>query len=69
MQAWAFVLVAIGVGLMFGMSAMGGIGGHTGRSMWWALALLPYPIGWVLGLTAVTMMLRRRPDLPAEAQH
>jgi hypothetical protein len=59
MQAWAFLLVAIGVGTMFGMSAMGGLGGNTGRSMWWALVLLPYPVGWVLGLVAVTSMLRR----------
>jgi hypothetical protein len=67
MQAWAFALVAAGVGLLFGMSAMGGIGGNTGRSMWWLLAVLPYPVGWVLGLVAVTQMLRRRPGTPAGA--
>jgi hypothetical protein len=47
---WALLLVAVGVGLMWGMSAIGGLGGDTGRSMWWALLLLPYPIGWILGL-------------------
>jgi hypothetical protein len=47
---WALVLVAVGVGLLWGMSAIGGLGGDTGRSMWWALLLLPYPIGWILGL-------------------
>jgi hypothetical protein len=46
----AFGLILTGVAIMFGMSAMGGIGGSTGRSMWWALTLLPYPAGWVLGL-------------------
>jgi hypothetical protein len=60
MQAWALVLIAVGVGLLFGMSAIGGVGGSTGRSAWWLLAVLPYPIGWVLGLVAVSTMLRRR---------
>lgn len=58
--AWAFGLVAAGVGLMFGMSALGGIGGDTGRSMWWALLLLPYPVGWVL---AVAGSIRRLLEL------
>lgn len=48
--AWGFGLILTGVAIMFGMSAIGGIGGSTGRSMWWALTLLPYPAGWVLGL-------------------
>jgi hypothetical protein len=48
--SWAFALVAVGVALLWGMSAMGGLGGDTGRSMWWALLLLPYPIGWLMGL-------------------
>ncbi|NLP05509.1 hypothetical protein GX411_06140 [Candidatus Fermentibacteria bacterium] len=48
--AWAFGLVVTGVGIMFGMTAIGGLGGDTGRSMWWALLLVPYPVGWVLGI-------------------
>lgn len=55
---WAFVLVAIGVGLLFGMSGIGGIGGDTGRSMWWALLFLPYPIGWIMGLVGAIQTLR-----------
>jgi hypothetical protein len=62
LQAWAFALIAIGVGLLFGMSALGGVGGNSGRSIWWLLLVLPYPIGWVLGLFAVTAMLRRGDD-------
>ena len=46
----ALVLIAVGVGAMFGMSALGGVGGNTGRSMWWLLLCVPYPIGWILGL-------------------
>lgn len=41
-----FLLIAIGVGAMFGFSTVGGLGGKTGYSMWWAVLLLPYLIGW-----------------------
>ena len=47
---WSFVLTAIGVAEMWGISAVGGLGGSTGRSLWWALLLVPYPIGWLLGI-------------------
>lgn len=49
--AWALGLVALGVGTLWGLSAIGGFGGQTGRSNWWALLLLPYPIGWLLALS------------------
>lgn len=49
---WAsvFGLVAFGVGAMFGLSSVGGIGGGSGRSLWWGLLILPYPVGWLLGI-------------------
>jgi hypothetical protein len=47
---WAFVLVAVGVGALFGLSAVGGIGGRSGHSMWWGLLILPYPAGWLMAL-------------------
>ena len=43
-------LVAWGVAGMFLLSAIGGVGGTSGRSAWWTLTLLPYPVGWLLGL-------------------
>jgi hypothetical protein len=55
---WALVLVAAGVGAMWGLSALGGVGGGTGRSMWWLLVLLPYPIGWIMGLVGAILTLR-----------
>ena len=59
-----FVLIAVGVGVMFGLSAAGGIGGGSGRSWWWGLLLLPYPAGWLLGvgglLAGLLRFLRRR---------
>ena len=62
---WAVPLVAIGVGMMFLFSSFGGIGGSTGRSMWWALTMLPYPIGWMLGVVQ-SIRLLRDPVTPAE---
>jgi hypothetical protein len=48
---WAVVLVVVGVAAMFGVSAVGGLGEGTGRSLWWAVPLVvPYAAGWVLGL-------------------
>ena len=49
-RTWLFGMIAFGVLAMFVMSAMGGIGGKTGRSLWWALVLLPYPVGWLLNM-------------------
>lgn len=48
--AWAFILIALGVGALFGLSAVGGIGGKSGHSMWWGLLLLPYPAGWFMAV-------------------
>lgn len=55
--AWALALVALGVGTLWGLSAWGGFGGGTGRSNWWALLLLPYPVGWLLALSGAVRSL------------
>jgi hypothetical protein len=59
----AFVLIAVGVATLFGFSNVGGIGGTSGRSIWWVLTMVPYPIGWIVGLVAGISSLRalRRP--------
>lgn len=49
-RTWSFILVAIGVGALFGLSAIGGVGGSSGRSAWWALLILPYVAGWCVDL-------------------
>ena len=53
----AFILVALGVGAMFVVSIFGGIGGNTGRSMWWGLVILPYPVGWIMALVGAILRL------------
>ena len=54
-----FTLIAVGVGAMFALSAMGGVGGRTGRSSWWALPVLPYPVGWIMGMVSLVARLIR----------
>lgn len=61
---WSFVLVAVGVGALWGLSAVGGLGGDTGRSYWWGGILLPYPIGWIMGLIGSIRRLRE-PSTPS----
>ena len=49
-RVWVFILIAIGVGALWGLSAVGGFGGSSGRSMWWGVLILPYLIGWSMGI-------------------
>lgn len=57
--------IAVGVGALFGMSALGGVGGNSGRSIWWLLLCLPYAIGWILGLIGAARTLRAPRDASA----
>ncbi len=61
---WTFILIAVGVGAMFALSAAGGIGGKSGHSMWWGLLILPYPAGWLMalagGVVGLVRILKRR---------
>ncbi len=65
---WTVVLalITIGVGAMFALSAVGGIGGASDHSMWWGVLVLPYPVGWVMGVISLLVRLirdlRRRND-------
>jgi hypothetical protein len=45
-----FILIAIGVGALWGLSWVGGFGGNSGRSTWWGVLILPYLIGWSMGI-------------------
>jgi hypothetical protein len=49
-RLWVFVLIVIGVGALFGLSMFGGIGGKSGHSLWWGVLILPYLIGWCMGM-------------------
>ena len=49
-RAWGFILIAFGVAALFGLSQLGGIGGHSGYSIWWGILFLPSLIGWSMGV-------------------
>ena len=50
-------LVAFGGAAMVVMSWAGGIGGHSGHSLWWGLFAIPYPVGWLLGIVGAVLAL------------
>ncbi len=50
-RVWVCILIAIGVGAPWGLSAVGGFGGGSGHSKWLGLLMtLPYLIGWSMGI-------------------
>lgn len=59
LQAWACALTVVGVASLFGLSAVGGLGGESGLPWAWGILLLPYPVGWALGLAGMILALRR----------
>jgi hypothetical protein len=66
---WSFALVAVGVGALFGVSALGGFGGRSGLSLWWTIVILPYPIGWIMAIVGAIKRLREgsKPSVPTGA--
>jgi hypothetical protein len=49
-RVWVLILIAIGVGALGWLSSVGGFGGTSEYSAWWGLLVLPYPIGWWMGI-------------------
>jgi len=68
---WSLALMVVGVGALWGLSAVGGFGGPGGRSNWWALTFAPYAAGWVMGIVGGILKLRegrKAPAAPPDAQ-
>lgn len=65
---WVFVLIFSGVAAMFTLSALGGVGGTSGVSIWWSILVLPYPVGWLMALVGAIVFFARgfRADKPAQ---
>jgi len=49
-RTWVFILLTAGVAALVVATMLGGVGGDSGYSIWWALIFLPYPIGWFMGI-------------------
>lgn len=64
-----FIFVAGGVAALWGLSALGGIGGDTGRSMGWGLVIAPYPLGWLLGVVGAILAMIEAFRRPATVGH
>ena len=62
---WSLALVVVGVGALWWLSSLGGFGGTSGRSNWWALVLAPFPVGWVMGVIGAILRLREPKKAPA----
>lgn len=66
-RVWlAGLMIVGGVAALWILSDHGGVGGSTGRSMWWLLVAAPYPVGWILGLIGAVQRLR---ELKRERAH
>ncbi|MFN5847901.1 MAG: hypothetical protein ACK43K_05395, partial [Chitinophagales bacterium] len=52
----AVIMIAIGVFFLFYFSSLGGFGGTSTLSWWWATLMLPYPIGWFMSI--ITLIVR-----------
>lgn len=61
LATWGLGLGVLGCVAMVGLSLRGGVGGATGRSLWWLFLIAPYPAGMVLVVAADVLMLRGRP--------
>ena len=48
-RLWVFVLITVGVVALFWLSMLGGFGPPE-RSTWWGVLVLPYLVGWVMGI-------------------
>jgi hypothetical protein len=58
-----FIMIVIGVVLLFAISSFGGFGGNSSLSWWWGLLIVPYPVGW---LTNIILLIIRAVKKPAK---
>lgn len=52
----SLIMIIIGVIFLFYFSSLGGFGGTSTLSWWWATLMLPYPIGWVW---SIVLLIKR----------
>lgn len=53
----AFIMIFLGVIFLFYFSSLGGFGGSSSLSVWWALLILSYPLGWLMELILLVIRM------------
>ena len=62
----SLIMIILGVGYMFYTSSLGGFGGPDNLSFWWALLILPYPLGWLMTIVTLIVKYVKKPKQPVK---
>lgn len=57
----SLIMIITGVFFIFYLSSLGGIGGSSGRSWWWGVLVLPYPVGWLMSIIILITRVLKKP--------
>jgi MFS family permease len=57
------ILIVVGVFSLFFFSSFGGFG-KGALSWWWAILVLPYPVGWLASIVLLIVTAFKKPKLP-----
>ena len=60
------VMITMGVCFMFYFSSLGGFGGTSTLSWWWATLIIPYPIGWLINIILLIVRAVNRKKMSIE---
>ena len=60
----SFVFLSVGVGILFWLSSLGGVGGDSDLSIYWLYACLPMPIGWLTCLVVTILKFKEGFKIP-----
>lgn len=53
----AAILIVLGGGALWGLSALGGFGGESDLAYGWSVLIAPYPVGWLMLLVLFYLRL------------
>ena len=60
------IMIITGVSFMFYFSSLGGFGGTSTLSWWWATLIIPYPIGWLINIILLIVRAVNRKKMSIE---
>lgn len=62
----SLIMIVFGVSYMFYTSTLGGFGGPDNLSFWWALPIIPYPLGWLMTIILLIVRAVKKPKQQAK---